>query len=91
MDDYIIRISNRDHSRTTEWEMTLNLQEIAKSAGRREWDEGYETWTVPYPMLRARKLLKVIREYGTDADFEKCNKYFAANPRLFKHWKELIG
>ena len=85
----IINISNSDHFRTTAWKMTIDLDELARSAGRRVNDRGEIFVDIPLP--RAKKLLRLIREYGTENDFEKCDSAFRGNEKLLKYWKELRG
>ena len=101
MDEHIITIKDTWHH----WTMRINLQELARDAGRKEKeDDGVYTdprtgeterykgavYTV-YPLTKAKKLLKLIRQFGTDKDFEACDKYLAQNAKLYKYWKELMG
>lgn len=87
----IICISNSGRFRTTAWKMTIDLDELARSAGKRVKD-GYNGGAfVDVPLPRARRLLKLIREYGTEKDFEKCFDAFRKNEKLLKYWKELVG
>lgn len=87
----IIYISNAGHFRTTEWKMTINLDELARSAGKRGFD-GYNGCSyVDMPLPRAKRLLRLIRDYGTEKDFEKCFDAFRTNERLLKYWKEIAG
>lgn len=88
MDDYIINISNEDHFRTTEWRMTIDLRSLSDLAGKREKDQynGGTFVDVPYP--RAKKLLKLIWEYGTEEDHAKVERN-VKNKKLLSYWKEM--
>lgn len=89
MSDCVIKISNDGRFRETEWSMSINLEELAGSAGKRR-DDLYEGGSVvDLPMARAKKLLKLIWEYGTKEDFVKCDKYLAKNKKLFAHWRKI--
>lgn len=88
MDDHIIRINGYG------WKMTIDLKELAGSAGIRKNlvkadGHTYDEKVVSVPMARARRLLQLIRQYGTGKDFERCDEYLMANTRLYKHWREL--
>ena len=89
MDDYTIRLTNKDTFRETEWEMYVNLVEVASSAGKRMKDLYNGGSFVSYSMTTAKRLLRLIRQYGTDEDFAKCDQYLAANEKLYSYWKEL--
>ena len=91
MDDHIVRLSNDGRFRDSVWHMTIDLKEVAASAGKRERD-GYNGGSyVIYKIPTAKRLLKLIREYGTDRDFLACDKYLAKNEKLAEYWKTLIG
>ena len=90
MDDHIIRINGYG------WKMTIDLKELAGSAGIRKPlvkadGQTYDEKVVSVPMPRAKKLLKLIRQYGSDKDFENCDKYLRPNTKLYKHWRDLCG
>lgn len=86
----LIKLSNADCWQNTSWRMTIDLKELAESAGKRLRD-GYNGGSyVEYPIPRAKKLLKLIREYGTDADFMKCDEYLKTNKKLYSYWKGLF-
>lgn len=77
------------------WKMTINLRELAESAGVKKKMvanygviSNYDYKVTSVPMERARKLLKLIQTHGREEDFEKCDKYFAENAKLDKLWKE---
>lgn len=85
MDEHIIRIENLwEH-----WKMTIDLKELARSAGMKVERPKYSEKVVSVPLPRAKKLLKLIRDNGTEKDFEACDKYLATNRRLFKYWIEM--
>ena len=87
MDDHIIRIQSN-------WEslrMTVDLKELAASAGVRKnlkKPDGtdFDDKVVSVPIPRAKKLLQLIRRYGTEDDFRKCDEYLRPNARLYKYW-----
>lgn len=94
MDEHIIRIKHHDFGE--HWEMTIDLKELAASAGiRRKLVANYgviatyDEKVLSVPMPRAKKLLKLIRDNGTDDDLMACDKFLAVNPRLFKYWREI--
>ena len=93
MDENIIRISNAETFRSSEWTMTIDLARVADLAGKKIKSQEGDYYFTAYPIARARKLLKLIREYGTEADLEKCDRFFTPfrNERLYKIWKELGG
>ena len=90
MDNHIITIRGQWEP----WKMTINLKELANSAGirkkiRKPDGSCFDTEVVSVPMPRAKKLLKLIRQYGSDKDFENCDKYLKPNTKLYKHWRAL--
>lgn len=91
MDDYIIELSEQDYYAGANWEMRLNLKEIAFLAGKRCTDRYVGKGMVDFPMTRAKKLLRLILKHGTEEDLAKCDKYFATNRRLFKYWRDIRG
>lgn len=93
MDENIIRISNAETFRSSEWNMAIDLARVADLAGKKIKSENNGYYITPYPLSRARKLLKLIKQYGTEADLEKCDRFFTPfrNENLYKYWKELNG
>lgn len=99
MDNHIITIRGQWEP----WKMTIDLKELADSAGvrKKEPDGIYKdpktgetevykgTYYTDYAMIKAKKLLKLIRDNGTEEDFRKCDKYLAGNEKLYKHWRAL--
>lgn len=88
MDDYVIRIWNSESVGHT-WVMIIDLKELADSAGIRKSRPGYSEKLVSVPLSRAKKLLKLIWQYGTDKDREACDRYLAGNAKLYKAWRDL--
>ena len=102
MDDYVIRIWNSESVGHT-WVMIIDLKELADSAGiRKKEKDGIYTdprtgetevykgsWYTDYSMTKAKKLLKLIWQYGTDKDREACDRYLAGNAKLYKAWTDL--
>lgn len=99
MDEHIIKIENPwEH-----WHMTIDLKELAASAGvrKKEPDGIYKdpktgeievykgSYYIDYTMAKAKKLLKLIRAYGTEKDFKACDQYLAVNKKLYKYWYEV--
>lgn len=74
-----------------QWHMTIDLQEITNSAGKRVKDNYNGGTFVDYPLARAKRLLKLIRKHGTTEDIEKCEKYFKHNSRLYDIWKKVTA
>lgn len=91
MDEHIITISNQGTFRSSEWRMTIDLNRVADLAGKRIKSKEESYYFTPYPITRARKLLKLIREYGTESDLEKCDRIFtpSRNEKLAKYWREI--
>ena len=80
MDDHIITIRGQWEP----WRMTIDLKELADSAGT-----SFDTEIISVPLPRARKILKLIRDNGTEEDFRKCDEYLAGNEKLHKYWRDL--
>ena len=93
MDKNIIRISNAETFRSSEWNMVIDLARVADLAGKKIKSQKGSYYITPYPLSRAKKLLKLIKQYGTEADLEKCDRFFTPvrNEKLYKIWKELRG
>lgn len=89
MDETIIRLSNSDHFRTTSWKMMIDLKELVGSAGKRIPDKYNGGTMVSYPLPRAKKLLRLIRDFGTEEDFQKCDRVLAKHEKLKKYWEAL--
>ena len=95
MDDHIIRISGWKPEGGY-WKVTINRYALAASAGIKKklakpLGQHYDEEVVSVPLPRAKKLLKLILQYGHEKDFEACDRYLAQNAKLNKYWKELIG
>lgn len=93
MDEHIIRIFNCE-SVGHVWKMTIDLKELAASAGvkknlKKPDGTDFDDKVVSVPIPRAKKLLQLIRRYGTEEDFRKCDEYLKPNARLHKYWREL--
>ena len=72
----------------TPWRMTIDLKELAFSAGKIVEDKYDGGKVLDYPMARARKLLKIIAENAGPEDLEKCNFWFKKNEKLNKWWQK---
>lgn len=83
-----ITISNKDSWWDSQWTMDIDLDDVAHNAGRRTKDNDGCIYTV-YPIPRAKKLLKLIRKYGTEEDFEKVTAAMKNNDRLSDYWDSL--
>lgn len=82
MDDHIITIGDANGLDGWKWTMTIDLKELAEATGRK----GKKFKLVEIPLTRAKKLLQLIRRYGTEDDFRKCDEYLRPNARLYKYW-----
>lgn len=87
MDEHILRIKHHDFD--GHWEMTIDLKELAASAGIRLKRPGYQDKVLSVPMTRAKKLLKLIRENGTDEDLMACDEFLRPNKRLMDYWRTI--
>lgn len=94
MDKHIIEIKHHDFGE--HWEMTIDLKELAASAGiRRKLVANYgviatyDEKVLSVPMARAKKLLKLIRENGTDEDLMACDEFLRSNKRLMDYWRTI--
>lgn len=97
MEDSKIRIQAGYKLYDAWWEMEVDLDMIAADAGRKvkekvkDWDG---MWTemvhVVYPLPRARKLIDLILEHGTDDDIEKADRCFGRNQKLYRIWREKL-
>lgn len=100
MDDHIIRIGTVCDGH---WSMVIDLKELAASAGTRKKEKD-GTYTDPrtgktevykgsyytdYTMANAKKLLKLIWQYGRPVDFGNVSTYLEPNKKLYKYWREL--
>ena len=102
MDDHIIRIGTVCDGH---WNMVIDLKELAASAGvRKKEKDGIYTdpktgetevykgaYYTDYVMPKAKKLLKLIWQYGRESDLEKVGRYLAPNAKLHKYWRTLCG
>lgn len=94
----IITISNKDLKYYDEptFTMTVDVAELCRSAGKRERNPDYyyngsggRTW-VPYPLPRAKKLLKLIYKYAEDSDAVRVHEYLKEhNKKLYDYWMKL--
>ena len=101
MDDHIITIGDSNGFDGWRWKMTIDLKELAVSAGvRKKEPDGVYTdprtgetevykgsYYTDYPMRKARKLLKLIHEHCTDPEI--VGKYLAPNKKLYEYWRSL--
>lgn len=83
-DDHIIKLSDADWGK--HWTMTIDVKAIASFAGKRERDLYDGTWYTEYPIPRAKKLIKLILNHGTEEDIQVCEKYFKKNKKLYDVW-----
>lgn len=73
----------------THWKMEINLEGLVSSAGKRVKDEYNGGSYVDYPLRKAKKLLKLIRDYGTEDDFRKMDEWMPKNKKLQQYWEDL--
>ena len=95
MDDHIITIGDSNGFGGWRWKMTIDLKELAESAGVRKQlkkPEGghYNEKVLSVPMARAKKLLKLIRQHNyREEDLEKVDFWMAKNPKLALYWRTI--
>ena len=94
MDDNIITIGDANGFGGWRWKMTIDLKELAESAGVRKQLKNpqgghYDEKVLSVPMPRAKKLLKLIRQDGTESDYQKCDEYLKSNKKLYKAWEQI--
>lgn len=83
MDDNIITIGDSNGFDGWRWKMTIDLKELAEATGRR--DKKFKV--VEIPISRAKKLLKLIRQYCyREEDLQKVDKWMAKNTKLAAYW-----
>lgn len=83
MDDNIITIGDSNGFDGWRWKMTIDLKELAEATGRR--DKKFKV--VEIPISRAKKLLKLIRQYCyREEDLQKVDKWMAKNTKLALYW-----
>ena len=82
MDDNIITIGDSDGLAGWKWKMTIDLKELAEATGRRD----KKMRVIEIPLNRAKKLLKLIRQYGTEEDLLKVDNWMAKNLKLSVYW-----
>ena len=85
MDDNIITIGDANGFEGWRWKMTVNLKELAEASGRRD----KKTKLTEVPISRAKKLLKLIRVYGREADLMKVDRWIEKNPKLAAFWETI--
>lgn len=75
------------------WEMKIDLKAVAENAGvyktYREMDTGRPIREVQYSLSQARKMIRLILQYGSAEDFEQVEYFWKGNAKLMKIWKEL--
>ena len=92
MDDHIITIGDSNGFDGWRWKMTIDLKELAESAGVRKQLKNpqgghYDEKVLSVPMARAKKLLKLIRQFNyREEDLEKVDFWMAKNPKLAMYW-----
>ena len=70
--------------------MIIDLKELADSAGIRKSRPGYNEKLVSVPLNRAKKLLKLIRQYSyREEDLQKVDRWMAKNPKLAVYWRTI--
>ena len=83
MDDNIIKIGDASRRDRWRWKMSIDLNERAEAAGRRD----KKTKLIEIPIPRAKKLLKLIRtSCFREEDLQKVDKWMAKNPKLALYW-----
>lgn len=89
MDENILYISNAGTFRTSSWKMTIDLDVLVKDAGRRCKDYYNGGSFVSIPLFRAKKLLQLILEYGTEQDLQKVDRVIVKHEKLGPYWEKL--
>lgn len=76
--------------------MTVDIAEVCRAAGKRERNPDYyydgsgSPTYVPYKIPKAKKLLKLIFRYADDADVMRVSEYLEEhNQKLYKYWMGL--
>lgn len=87
MDDHIITFGDSTFGHA--WKMTVDLKELAASAGIRKERKGYCQKVISVTLPNAKKLLKLIRQYGSESDLLRCDEYLRHNERLYKYWAQI--
>lgn len=88
MDDHIIRFGDGGR-----WRMTIDLKELAGSAGIRKNLVGangikFTETVVSVPLPRAEKLVDLIARYAPMDEARKLSTYLKPNAKLYKYWRE---
>lgn len=89
MDENIIHVSNDGTFRTSSWKMIIDLDVLVKDAGRRCKDQYNGGSFVSIPIPRAKKLLQLIREYGSEQDLQKVDRIIVKHEKLGPYWEKL--
>jgi len=87
--DLVIVISNFGRWEEPLWKMEINLTEVVRSAGQKIKEGAYIY--VDYPMPRAKRILRLVAEYGTTDDWCAVNEAVKDHKRLAAWWRELIN
>jgi hypothetical protein len=88
MDEHIITFGDSTFGHA--WKMTIDLKELAASAGIRKERKGYRQKVISVTLTNAKKLLKLIRQYGSESDLLRCDEYLRHNERLYKYWAQFL-
>ena len=88
MDDHIVRFGDGGR-----WRMTIDLKELAGSAGIRKNLVGangikFTEKVVSVPLPRAKKLVDLIARYALMEEARKLDTYLKPNRKLYKYWRE---
>lgn len=83
MDDHIIRFGDGGR-----WRMTVDLKELADSAGVRKKRPGYDEKAVSVPLPRAKRLVDLIARYAPMEETRKLDTYLRPNTKLYRYWRK---
>ena len=88
MDDHIIRFGDGGR-----WHMTIDLKELAGSAGIRKNlvkapGQTFDEKVVSVPLPRAKKLVDLIARYAPMEEARKLDTYLRPNTKLYRYWRD---
>lgn len=89
MSDHKIIITNSGRWEDHVWRTEIDLDQLVESAGKKVKIHG--SYFTDYPIYHAKRVLKLIREYGTTDDWCTVDEVLKKHPRLYGYWKELMA
>ena len=79
-----------DFTRTGQWHMEINLEEVCRAAGVKEeyYENGRKKYYVPLKAIQTRKLFSLIRKHADPDQLKEAEQFVlkCSNPVAKKAW-----